>query len=165
MDRYVVVVEVDNKRASAAYQKGLADLELIWPQLMEHAESVDAQRRAEYEKQQEQKCAKLARDEREHEAYRKARREWEEKTIFRGPAPTYPIRNYDWGIDFPPSYLRDAYESIRAELQHMADLAGAAISAYRMTETQVREMVGWENGSRLEQLKNWRSRKPLQIGG
>ena len=35
----------------------------------------------------------------------------------------------------------------------MADVAGAAIGPYRMTEDQVREMVAREDGSRIEQIK------------
>jgi len=162
--RYVVVVEVDNKRALAAYTKGLADLALIWPQLVEHAESVDFKRRAEYEKRQEFKRLKQARRDQDIAAYEKAMKEWEEKAIFRGPMPVYPSSGYGYDIDFPPSYLRSHYESIRSELQNMANLAGAAISAYRMTEGRVHEMVAWEDGSKIEKLKELAaSKENLQI--
>lgn len=152
--QYVVVLEVDNKRASAAYQKGLSDLVLVWPQLMEHAEKVDSLRRAKYKVQQEERRLRREKREAAIAAYDRAVKEWEEKMVFRGPRPSYPWTASDYeGIDWLPSYRRDSLESIRAELQHMANLAGAAVSPYRMTEHQVRGMVAWEDGSTVEQLK------------
>jgi hypothetical protein len=158
--QYVVVVEVDNKRALAAYQKGLADLDLIWPQLMEHAQKIDAERRKTYEAEQTKKRLEREREEAARENYKKQMREWEEKKIFRGEPPRYPWPSYEGLSDyFPPSYLRDSYVSARMELQNMANLAGAAIAPFRMTEGQVHRMVEWENGNAIERMKEGMSER------
>lgn len=156
MKEFVIVIEADNKRAHAAYLKGLADLDLIWPQLMLHADRVDGQRNAAIEAEDERKRHDL-------EAYLEALRDhgeavkrWE-RSVFRGQRPTPPLRPYGIGMSYA-SYLgmkdgqRRSYESIRAELKHMADVAGAATGPFRMTEHQVRRMVAWEDGSRVEEL-------------
>lgn len=30
-NQFIIVIEVDNVRAAAAYQKGLEDLNIVWP--------------------------------------------------------------------------------------------------------------------------------------
>lgn len=156
---FVIVVEVDHLRAQAAYRKGMDELNLIWPQLMAYAEAVDGPRNERIRK---------SRDDYEHamNAYfermaEHARRvsEWEHGGMFRGSRPSMDI---DLMLDRPsPSYASDStdahrrfYESIRNELKRKYDLANAAISSYRMTESQVQEMVAWEDGSKVERLKS-----------
>lgn len=154
-ERFVVVIEVDNKRALAAYKKGLADLDLLWPQLMEHAQKVDGKRKERYtadiEEYEKDEADRKARWER----YDRDLKEWTGKAMFRGPRPESPgIYGLSWSTrPYQPSYLRSTYEGIREDLKRMTDLAGAAVAPYRMTEYQVKEMVGWEDGSRIEQLK------------
>jgi hypothetical protein len=159
MSEYIVVIEVDNKRAAAAYQKGLADLELIWPQLMERAASIDAKRRADYEKRKEkaEKDDREARDARQR--YETAMEVWRAKSLmFRGPAPEYPgcgmLLPSSLYVN-PPSSLRSLYESVRHELQQKFNLAEAAISSFRMPEYEVQRMIAWEDGSRVEGLKKY----------
>jgi hypothetical protein len=157
---FIIVVEVDHQRAQAAYRKGMADLDLIWPQLMAHAEAVDGPRnerirkdRETYLQSHERYMARLA----EHS---ERVEEWERGGMFRGPRPEMDMqllldrpRLAYGGFEYP-DMQRKAYESIRNELKLMADIAGAAISPYRMKESQVRGMIAWEDGSRIERIKN-----------
>lgn len=154
-ERFVVVIEVNNQRALAAYKRGLVDLDLLWPQLMEHAQAVDDKRKERYnaavEKHENDEADRKARWER----YERDLKEWTGKTMFRGSRPESPDF---WGLSwasrpYPPNYLRSTYEGIREDLKRIMDLAGAAVAPYRMTEYQVKEMIGWEDGSRIEQLK------------
>lgn len=144
---FVIVIEADNKRAAAAYRKGLEDLDLVMPQLL---------------------AAAATRDEKRNEAHAKAMEEWHAQA---------PVLELD-GCWLPSkraaaedSYRREvvlhnirqprnfagreqsALESVRAELKRMCDIAEAAIGPYRMTEHQVAQMIGWEDGSRVERLK------------
>lgn len=154
---FVIVIEADNKRAHAAYTKGLADLDLIWAQLMAHAKVVDAASRAMKEAEDRAYVSERELYLRQHDEFEKAHERWlNASSLFRGPRPTRPFLPYPM-----PSFSfhridekRLQYESIRSELKRMADLAGAAIGPYRMTEHQVAEMIGWEDGSRIDRIKS-----------
>lgn len=153
MTEFVIVVEVDNKRARAAYAKGMADLDLIWPQLMASAERIDDVRRTAAE---ERKAKRKA----EAEKYKREVAEWENACSWlRGEKPSMPLSLY-YG-QYPADYFdwhhttqRQVYESIRDELRQKFNLADCATQAFRMTEDQVTEMVKWENGTRIDALKN-----------
>jgi len=144
---FVIVIEADNKRAAAAYRKGLEDLDLVMPQLL---------------------AAAATRDETRNEAHAKAMEEWHAQ------APVLELdscwlpgkraaaeERYSWAvlhhnIRKPHNFAgreQAALESVRAELKRMCDIAEAAIGPYRMTEHQVAEMIGWGDGSRVERLK------------
>lgn len=152
---FVIVIEADNKRSHAAYLKGLADLELIWPQIVSHATSIDAAEKKILDAEQAQYQQEMAAYEEAYAKHKEDQKAWEEHIgFFAKPKPFF--------TQFPPSppfrssYLCKAmerYESTRSELKHMADVAGAALGPYRMTEHQVEEMVGWEDGSRIERIK------------
>lgn len=156
-ERFIIVIEADNKRAKAAYDKGLADLALVWPQLMTHAGKFDAAEQIKYQK----KIAEREAEEKAYwaasEKYQKELNEWEKGSFLRGAKPIRPLRLFQIGLlpsDFliRPFSLRENYESIRDSLRRMADIAGAAIGPYRMTEYQVTEMIRWEIGSKIESL-------------
>jgi len=152
MTDFVIVVEVDNKRAAAAYQKGLDDLDRIWDQLMLYAEQMDAPLNAV----RDAELARLEDDERAFKAYLEDLKRWRTSSIWSSePEPQMPAMPRMWShFDFySKDRYRNSYISVRAELQHLANVAGAAIGPYRMTEHQIREMVGWEDGSRIALMK------------
>lgn len=153
MSEFVIVIEADNKRAAAAYQKGLEDLERIWPQIMAYAEAVDSQTMASYERKLEEYKLEVEEGRKRLERYEEELRAWENGGVFRGARPIYPgIGIYDHPRK-PWRLKKDLYESIRADLQHMANVAGAAIGPFRMTEHQVKMMVAWEDGSKIDKIK------------
>jgi len=151
-NQFIIVIEVDNVRAAAAYQKGLEDLNIVWPQLMVYADKQDTAKQIEYN-------AKLLKHEQKQKVYQDswdnyytAVKEWEEKTIFRGSRPESPDYYFPIMPPYPPPSVTGYYRSIKIELQDKANLANAATSPYRMTENQVKEMIAWENGERIEEI-------------
>lgn len=110
----------------------------------------------------------------EDENNERAYKEWFKTSMWdRGPKPLKPLRrvseyeliykkptepgcrNVAWeycGLTPPRSSLK-RYESIRNNLKRMHTIANAAIGCYRMTEQDVIEMVGWEDGSRIAKIK------------
>lgn len=153
---FVIVIEADNRRALAAYQKGLADLDLIWPQLMDYAARMDEKRNERIVERRREREKILREYWAQFDAHEQAVREWERSaSFFRGERPRFAaMRPY---LPSAPTESvnahRRSYESIRAELQKMANVAGAAIGPYRMTEHQVQTMIAWEDGSRVESIK------------
>jgi hypothetical protein len=132
MSEFVIVIEADNKRAFAAYSKGLDDLDRVMPQLMLVADE---------------------RDKAATERYEKAKAEYEAKLLaFRKCRGVFAL--HEWPIEpWRPALARDYLESVRRNLVHMRDVAAASMGPYRMTEWQVDAMVGWEDGSEVERLK------------
>lgn len=150
---FVIVIEADNKRAHAAYLKGMEELDRIWPQIESAAKNRDAERMAEYESKRAEYEEGEKHDREEKERYWQALNEWNNSSSWcRGPEPRYPHGSFRLPPYTPYSIFQE-YQNIRDELKHMADVSGAAISPYRMTEDQVREMVAWEDGSRIERIK------------
>lgn len=151
---FVIVIEADNKRAHAAYLKGMADLERIWPQIESASKQSDARRMEKYKEEYAAYENAEKEDQEEKKRYWENLKEWKNSGSWcRGPEPHYPTGS----IRFPPyapSSIFNEYKSIRDELKHMADVSGAAVGPYRMTEKQVREMVAWEDGSRIELIKS-----------
>lgn len=163
--QYVIVIEADNKRALAAYLKGLADLDLIWPDLMAAAkakddaeEELDRQATAQREKNAKERKEELERYEREYKEWS----EWKARSFFhnRPPKPVYPLE-FTHGIDLNersyPSFniFGEVHriQRIRDELRRMADVASVALGPYRMTEHQVSDMIEWESGASVFRLK------------
>lgn len=150
MAEFVIVIEADNKRAAAAYKKGLDDLELIWGQVEAACLPIDEKRR----KQKEEEDAEHQEKVRLYDEAMAKYDAWKsDKSLFKGAAPRLP-----WYPDrlslfyFEPSAI-DQYQSIRAELKRLYTIAEAALGPFRMTEYKVMEMAGWEDGSRIEQIK------------
>lgn len=160
-DRFVIVVEVDNKRALAAFSKGLEELNVIWPLVMERARNRDEERQAKY-------LEEMARWEAaEHEiraSYFKAMDEWRARhsgffgSIGREPQPE-PRLNGVRPLK-PDFNLVHHCQNLRNKLEHMVNIAGAATAPYRMTEAQVSEMIAWENGTRITEITNWANGLP-----
>jgi hypothetical protein len=156
---FIIVVEVDHLRAQSAYRKGMDELNLIWPQLMVYAESVDGPRNERVRKGREDYEEQMNRYFQRMDEHNKRVNEWERGGMFRGPRPSMDIDMMFDRPRLPYSFdridmKRSSYESVRKELKRKADIANAAVSPYRMTESQVHEMVAWEDGSRIERLKN-----------
>lgn len=150
MSEFVIVIEADNKRAAAAYKKGLNDLELIWGQVEAACFPIDEKRR----KQKEEENAEHQEKIRLHDEAMEKYEAWEnDRSLFKGPRmypPCYP--DLDFRFDFFPSGI-SKYESIRDELKRLHIIANAALGPFRMTEYKVIEMAGWEDGSRIEAIK------------
>lgn len=155
---FIIVIEADNKRAAAAYRKGLEDLELVMPQLMKVAQERDDAAQAAYDAHLAERleewhakapvleldgCGTSAQKQR-------ARNEWEYKTLMHGFDKPGSL---DWNCGNRRIHV-PRLESIRAELKRMADIAEMATGPYRMTEHQVAELIGWESGYRVERLKH-----------
>lgn len=172
-NHFVIVIDVDNKRAYKAYSKGMQDLMDVWPQLMvagEKAEQEYAQASVVYQQKATEirEKEKKEREERKakQEAYNQEYKRWlSSSPLFRGDEPKDP---YPWPFVGSSMFDLEAqihrvtkprmgmgtqfYKSIRDELQKMLNLAGAAAGPYRMMESQVHTMIEWENGTRVQQL-------------
>ncbi len=158
-DKFIIVIEADNKRAHAAYLKGLKDLEVIWPQIVAFCEEEHAENLAQYAEQQKIRDKKYTQLKQISDEYERQLTHWQNSSTWcRGPRPIgpYPCSIMDdiWAYFYAsPTNNISKYLSIRAELQDMANLAGCAISSFRMTEYKVKEMIKWEDGSRIEEIK------------
>jgi hypothetical protein len=161
VDKFVIVVEVDNKRAVAAYSNGLADLDRVMPQLMAAAKERDLEDQRKSEAEQARYDREMADYKAAKQAFYEANRRYltwlSGSPVFRGPqpetpeyptAPTSPTASWIRAISFEAQL-----ERIRSELVHMRDVAQAATAPFRMTEFQVRQMVAWEDGSEVESLQ------------
>lgn len=160
-DRFIIVVEVDNKRALAAFSKGLEELNVIWPLIMERARLLEEQDEAELEAllapwREEEKAA-LARYEKELAAWRAKKRYM---FSLAGEPPFPPVPTYPTLLPIVPIRWGNRCEKLRKKLQHMVNIAGAATAPYRMTEGQVSEMIAWENGTRITEITNWANGLP-----
>ncbi len=168
---FVIVIEADNKRAHAAYLKGLVNLDVIWPQIVEYATRRDADTVAELQRreakmQAEAAARKIERDAagEKFDAAMKDWRDWRPSFWSDSVRPFQPVMPLIF-FDLPDTasildlmcarrtHWADYFESILRELQGMADLAGVAIGPYRMTEHQVKAMIAWEDGSRIDSIK------------
>jgi hypothetical protein len=158
MTNYVIVI-VDNKRALAAYQKGMDDLDLIWPQIEAYCKEVDEPVQKQFEAEMKALHEINVAHTKEVEEYRRLMKIYEQQSsrtflpFDRKPIkPTYPHYPVLRTPDLPFLWMK-RFKSIRAELKHMHGLAGAAITPYRMTETRVNEMIRWEDGSEIDEIK------------
>lgn len=147
MSNFVIVIEACNKRAHAAYTKGLNDLELIWPQIHDYSIRKDQLIAEEEKKEKATFDALLAKRRLESQEITRKMSGREDET-FRYRPLTSPYE-----LNHSESRTHDYYESLRAELKRMADISGAALGPYRMTETQVVQMIAWEDGSRVDVIK------------
>lgn len=150
---FIIVIDADNSRASAAYQKGLADIERIWPQIESYSKAKDAERNAEYEKKL---SVYEAQEKKNHDAYIQYSQDMEawlsSSSWCRGSPPSRPFNDFCLP-PYMPCSIFGKYCSVKADLKHMADVASAAIGPFRMTEHQVDEMVSWEDGSAIDRIK------------
>lgn len=138
---YVIVIDVDNVRATAAFKKGMEDLDRLWGQLVVYCANKQAIAKEKYDKE------KLKYDV-DYEAYQlemKAYRDW--SYSMKGSVPNLPMFPY---VPPTPRHPIRGYESVKAQLEHMYNVASSAIGPYRMTEHQVEEMIGWENGKTID---------------
>lgn len=150
-EKFVIVVEVCNKRALTAYTKGLTELNLIWPQLSVHAAQMDLLADAQHE-------VWIAWRNRQRDRSRMAARDLEIDSDLPSREP-FPIAREDVVMKLDgDSYVRNAYiaryKSIYEDLKRMADVAGVALGPFRMTQMHVNELIGWESGSRIQELKD-----------
>lgn len=180
---YIIVVEVDNKRALAAYQGGIDALEILWPQIKLITEQEDAKYRKLAEDDIAEKKAKILEEDKQvyaYKAYIKAKDEWEAKPFYlKGPVPEVVKRPSVWGEEIPglerysgylygwspnrADYVTSYYtslvgamparDSFMAALKRDRDIASAANAPYRMTESDALNMIAWENGEALERAK------------
>ena len=154
---HVIVIEVDNKRAAAAYQKGLEELDLIWGQLEAWAVGMKKKQEEDYEKKLAEWDRKKERlDAKEKEVW--VRRWWSfGLKIYDADASLWNATkdNYLAHIWPDPSFIDHVKEinSLRQELVDMKTLSQVAIAPLRITKQKVKEMVAWENGERIDLIK------------
>lgn len=169
MTDFVIVVDVNHKRAQKAYAKGLRELAELWPQVELYCaiEGEKLRKAAEEESAAElrKEAERRARRDAELKAYeaREAEREaWRSATpFFRGECPPslpYPFSDgHAYWVSKPirarPEAPMEFFNSIKAELQRMSDIACAATGPYRMPEHKVYRMVEWENGEAIERIR------------
>lgn len=150
---FVIVVEVDHLRARAAYSKGLQDLEQIWPAVMEYAAKTDDFARQKKEEQKKREAEEDAKYNAAFAQYLDNLKAWESSFI-KGRYPMAPFnpaiyRPYGlWEVNTASSY-----QSIKTSLTTKLNLAEAAQGPFKMTEYDVAEMIGWENGTRIDGIK------------
>lgn len=149
---FIIVIEVDNIRAAAAYGKGLDDLAVVWPQLMFFAEKEDKEHQIKYDALLANYKKEKLQYEQADAYYDQAVKEWENKKIFQGSRPIRPEWQYPYFPDLVHYSFVRYYNSIRNELQDKFNIANAACTPYRMTEYQVKEMITWEDNSKIESL-------------
>ncbi|MFK3738967.1 hypothetical protein [Massilia sp. TN1-12] len=161
-DRYVIVIEVDNKRALAAYDKGLEDLNAIWPELMEFAQAKDRKRTEERKAKEAARELEMQRYQNAIDEYCLAKAEfqqWESTSpLWRGARPKVP--RYP---DYPRLHAYEgmfacysdegSYDQMRRSLQRKRDLAAAALAPFKMTENDVASMIDWETGHTVSLIK------------
>lgn len=164
--RYVIVVEVDNVRARAAYAHGLADLDLAMPAIMAIAKEQDDKAIAEATANRAAYNAKMQQYLEERAAYdaaKAAKAEWDAKGVFnRGPVPHVPPRperNYAYEFMPRPRLIHATethayrYNKIREAMVDKLNLATAATKPFSMTEYDVQYMVACEDGSYVKNLQ------------
>jgi hypothetical protein len=162
---YIIVVDVDNVRAAKAFRKGYEDILRLWPQIeAKNAVKAKASRAMVAEHQKAIDRAQAEHDA-AHEEYRlalKAHEEWTGSFLSKGSRPELPAypsqswwlnhlrmhrpsNNHDWFLE--------KYESIKADVKHMMNVAEAATGPYRMTEHQIARMVAWEDDSKIDAIR------------
>jgi len=163
--QYHIIIEVDNKRALAAYTRGLEHLDAAWPRLMEVAQAEDAEHVAAQERIKD--AAQKAAEEREREYQKKLGEYLEEKVEylkwergskwFRGPPPVVPEMPFRCSPSFLPP-IRTRWSSVslrkltRAGLVSKRNMAAVAIGPFSMSEQDANAMVRWESGEIVEQM-------------
>ena len=161
---YPIIIEVDNKRALAAYTRGLEHLDAAWPRLIEMAKAEDAKHAAQvaaidaakkkaYEEQKEEYERSFGLYMEQQERFLK----WEYTPAYRrGARPPTPCRPYPpmplWPtISTRPSIV-DLREAARERLISKRNMAAAANAPFQMSEFDANAMVRWESGEIVEQM-------------
>lgn len=180
VSKFIIVVEIDYKRAQSVFSKAYDDVMLLWPMVLKEASDKD-------KVSQEKRLQALAEEEAREKPYvdyRGAMSEYyEKKRLFnialekwentpwydrlgRQPAkPSCPEKppGYDYWSPHIGSYTDQVWpagswcvsaaNSFLASLKKQRDLASAACANYRLVESEALEMIGWENGERMEYFK------------
>ena len=152
---YIIVIEVDNKRAAFAYQTGRRDLEAAWPRLIAGATAMDKAVDDEHEARMATYQAELAdwvklKD--EHDNAEVPRKHlfsaWSRPKLPKKPLPSAPIRPYS----YPRTSKVSALYKIRRDLIHMVNVATIAVAPFRITEWALETMLKWERGEHVQDL-------------
>lgn len=152
---YIIVIEVDNKRAALAYLTGMRHLDAAWPQLLAGATDAD---KAESD---------------EHEAlmlkYKAEMEEWEQMKANQGPPAIPRFYAFSWSAKpippanpvrpepirpycFPRTTAVARLYKIRRDLRHMVNVSTAAVAPFRITEWALETMLKWESGQHVQDL-------------
>ena len=147
------MVLVDNQRALRAFEKGVRELAAMWPELEAFYAELD---RAAYENYD-------ATRKQERDKYKAAMSEWE-RTKSRSwrkssGSPPSSIDYFKSMYAYPCSRMngpRDRRDSVKT----LRDVACAAVGPYYLSRQEAQMMVGYEDGSILEEVrKNMESEK------
>ena len=162
--QYPIIIEVDNKRALAAYTRGLEHLDAAWPRLMEVAQAEDARHA---EQMAAINAAQKQAYEEQKQAYERAFGEYLEQQVHylkwentpayrRGARPPTPCRPYPPMPPWPAISKRYSSvglrEGARERLIRKRNMAAAANAPFRMSEHDADAMVRWESGEMVERM-------------
>lgn len=166
---FVVIVEIDNKRALAAFQKGLDDLDALWPAIEASCKSHDDAVEEVERKKQEFFDENLPRFRELQKQYIKANedhlarwKKWDEGGVFCGAEPKAPRKPKELielqAVLFPPypvTYPKmiEDFRQRREDLKVLRNLASAATAPYKVKEEVALAMIGWESGEKIDAIK------------
>lgn len=162
--QYPIIIEVDNKRALAAYTRGLEHLDAAWPRLMEvsqaedarHAEqmaAIDAAQKKAYEEQKQAYERAIGEYLEQQVHYIK----WENTPAYRrGACPPKPCRPFPPMPPWPSISKRPSSVALRelgrSGLVSKRNMAAAANGPFNMSEQDANAMIRWESGEIVEQM-------------
>ena len=164
MDRFIIVVEVDHNRAKKAYQKGYDEFMSIYPSLLENSRSVDEKNRQLVEIEELNIQAKYKELEKQNDKYRADYEKWQAISKWsRGLPPekpngysSCPISRFNYRTpcrEFNLSFFVEGLEHTKKSIKDKLDLAVAAEKNFQMTEYSVKDMIRWESGQNIEDIK------------
>jgi hypothetical protein len=174
MTDYVFLVDVDRDEAIKAYEKGLADLLAIWPEVEAYCKEQDQiardRQEADYQKERELKRQELANIRKvkmtERRALPKAR--WWHFTKYAWvPLPVSPItdeeldtylRTTGWTVynrrdTLLFSYMVHYEAALRNLDNRIAHVKMSALPTIRMDEVDAQVMTRWGDGTEVREIK------------
>lgn len=172
---YVFLVDVDRDEAVKAYEKGLADLRVIWPEVQAYCKEQDQiardSRAVEYQKEREAKRQELANIRRVKMTVREAlpKDKWWHFTKYAYvPLPVSPITDEEltqylattgWYSCHSPhallpwsytQYYNDILRNLDARIAH---IKMSSLPTIRMDERDAQAMTRWGDGTEISEIK------------
>jgi len=166
MNRFIIVVEVDHNRAKKAYQKGYDDFMSVYPKLLENAKKVD-EKNNELEIMEEIRISNKRKEiEKAREKYKIDKSNWDNTSKWtRGEPPKIPegcyayygtllpFKSYDEISKHYRTFYVEGVEHTKKSIEDKLNLSMAAEKNFQMTEYDVKDMIRWENGQNIEDIK------------
>lgn len=135
-ERYIILIEVDNKRALSLYREAWSGIEALWTGITAHCEALDKGVRARWAEE-------------DAEA---------EKKMKSGRYIMHPSA-YRWYGEL----AQPRYDSIRATIKRGLDIATQAISPFKATEEQALLLSDIESGDWIGRIENFLSQDARNV--